>query len=74
MKNEEAKRGRGRPKGATSFSRIRLGDLNDHLGKEATVMVSKKWLEQMGINIPVEGKKTLTPIDDEPKIQFNITD
>lgn len=64
---------RGRPKGSTSFSNISLEDLNNHLGKNAIVVVSKKWLEQLGIYIEEKPKKVLTPVSDEPKIRFNVT-
>lgn len=64
---------RGRPKGSTSFTKVRLSDLNNHLGKHAPVVVSKKWLEQLGIHMEEKPKKVLTPVSDEPKIQFNVT-
>ena len=74
MKDQQEKRGRGRPKGSTSFSRIRLGDLINHLGSEASVVVSNKWLAQVGINAPETPIKTLTTVDEEPKIQFTVID
>lgn len=72
------KRGRGRPKGSTSFVSIRLSDLIDNLGSKAKVSVSKKWLEDVGIEI--EDVKTpvmqVSSITDEPEatetIQFEI--
>jgi hypothetical protein len=45
------KNNRGRPKGATSFVRIALGDLLEQLGEKATVVVSKKWLEGIGLDV-----------------------
>jgi hypothetical protein len=64
---------RGRPKGATSFTRIKLSDLINHVGKEAPVVVSKKWLEQIGFEVEETPIEVLTPVSDEPKIQFNVT-
>jgi cell division septal protein FtsQ len=45
------KRGRGRPKGSTSFVSIKLADLINNLGPNANVSVSKKWLDSVGIEI-----------------------
>ena len=59
---------RGRPKGATSFTRVRLLDLTNYLGKEAPVVVSKKWLEQIGFEVEEKTIEVLTPVSDEPKI------
>ena len=64
---------RGRPKGATSFTRVRLSDLTNYLGNEAPVVVSKKWLEQIGFQVEEKTIEVLTPVSDEPKIQFNVT-
>jgi len=64
---------RGRPKGATSFTRVRLSDLTNYLGNEAPVVVSKKWLEQIGFEVEEKAIEVLTPVSDEPKIQFNVT-
>ena len=64
---------RGRPKGATSFTRVRLCDLTDHLGSKAPVVVSKKWLKQIGFAVEKTPIEILTPVSDEPTIQFNVT-
>lgn len=64
---------RGRPKGATSFTNVRLEDLNNHLRKHAIVVVSKKWLEQIGMHVEEKPIEVLTPVSDEPKIRFNVT-
>lgn len=64
---------RGRPKGATSFTRVRLSDLMNHLGKEAPIVVSKKWLEQIGFAVEKTPIEILTPVSDETTIQFNVT-
>jgi|TARA_R100000084_G_scaffold107176_2_gene66645 hypothetical protein len=70
------KSNRGRPKGATSFVRIALCDLLDQLGEKATVVVSKKWLESIGLDVTSESKPS--PVDEVKKedeverIQFTI--
>jgi len=72
MKNDIEKRGRGRPKGATSFAKIKLNDLTNYLGRDASVVVSKKWLSEVGISIEDNPKKVLTPVDESDKIHFNV--
>jgi len=47
--------------------------LINHVGKEAPVVVSKKWLEQIGFEVEEKAIEVLTPVSDEPKIQFNVT-
>tara|TARA_R100000995_G_scaffold81961_1_gene55283 strand:- start:269 stop:505 length:237 start_codon:yes stop_codon:yes gene_type:complete len=47
----DKKSNRGRPKGATSFVRIALCDLLEQLGEKSTVVVSKKWLEGIGLDV-----------------------
>ena len=72
------KRGRGRPKGSTSFISIKLTDLNNSLGPNANVSVSKKWLDSVGIEIQESSTPSLTisSVTDEPEavetIQFQI--
>jgi hypothetical protein len=75
MNKNQATRGRGRPKGSTSFVKIKLSDLTGHLGHNAPVMVSKKWLEQVGIMVDeTEDVRKIKPvIEEEEKIQFNIS-
>ena len=41
------KSNRGRPRGATSFVRVSLRDLTQQIGENASVVVSKKWLESI---------------------------
>ena len=48
--NNNTKRKRGRPAGSTSFIRVRLVDLVGHLGSKGNVVVSKKWLEDIGFS------------------------
>ena len=78
------KRGRGRPKGSTSFISIKLADLVNNLGLNAKVSVSKRWLEGIGFEIeespaPVSAPApamTISSTTDEPNseevIQFEI--
>lgn len=42
---------RGRPIGATSTIRVKLGDLKKYLTDEATICVGRSWLEEIGIGI-----------------------
>ena len=51
MKNKTRKKGSGRPKGATSFTPVRLGDIYRLVGPENEdefVPVSRVWLEKKG--------------------------
>ena len=74
------KRGRGRPKGSTSFISIKLADLVNNLGLNAKVSVNKRWLE--GIGFEIEESPAPAPVmtissnTDEPNseevIQFEI--
>ena len=44
----------GRKKGATSCIRVALKDLCNLLNKNATVMVNKRWAEQVGVTVRYE--------------------
>ncbi len=78
------KRGRGRPKGSTSFISIKVADLINNLGPNAKVPVGKKWLEDIGFEIDDSPAPALAPAPvmtissttDEPNpeelIQFEI--
>lgn len=74
------KRGRGRPKGSTSFISIKLADLVNNLGLNAKVSVSKRWLEGIGFEIEESPAPapvmTISSTTDEPNseevIQFEI--
>ncbi len=44
----------GRKKGATSCIRVSLKELNDLLSNNATVMVNKRWAEQVGVGFKYE--------------------
>ena len=76
--NNTTKRGRGRPKGSTSFIKVKLSDLNANLGPNAKVAVSKKWLEDIGIEIQERSTPSLvgshdvtgsSSITNEPEVE-----
>lgn len=69
------KKKQGRPKGSTGshFVKVKMSDLANHIGSQGNVVVSKRWLQDMGIHVEEEAKKLLTPVNDEPKIQFKVT-
>jgi len=73
--NETSKK-RGRPRGSTSFTRININDLVQQVGSNATIVVSKKWLEEIGLTIqPATPKSTpIREVTEEPeeKIQFSV--
>jgi hypothetical protein len=73
--NNETKRGRGRPKGSTSLTKVRLADLMSQLPTGANIVVGKKWLEDMGLEINSPAPAPVaSPVEDqeEQKIQFKV--
>ena len=70
-------RGRGRPDGSTSFVRVSMVDLNDLIGQRGSVVVSKKWLDNIGIAVEEAAKPFIRaeeePMVDQPKIEFTLT-
>lgn len=48
---EAVKAGRGRPKGAGSFSSVTAGSLLSAVGEKAVVKVSRLWLAEQGITL-----------------------
>lgn len=77
MTTRKLNRGRGRPKGSTSFVKIKASELIKHVGEEMSIVVSKKWLDDIGI----EQKETFNPKveflhevkEDEAKIEFTVS-
>ena len=72
--NETPKK-RGRPRGSTSFTRVLLSDLAKQLGSEATIVVSKRWLEEIGLTVdpsPVKTETIKEEVETEEKIEFHI--
>ena len=51
MKQKKTRKvGSGRKKGSYSFLQVSLADLNKTLKDTATVLVSRKWAEQIGLS------------------------
>ena len=72
--NETPKK-RGRPKGSTSFARVNITDLTNAVGKNASIVVSKKWLEEIGLAVtpaPVKMISAQTTEEPEEKVQFSV--
>ena len=72
--NDTPKR-RGRPRGSTSFTRININDLAKQVGSDATIVVSKRWLEEIGLTIQSASPKApIREVAEEPeeKIQFSV--
>ena len=77
MNDTLVKKGRGRPAGSTSFVRINISDLINAVGQNARIVVSKKWLEEIGLTIESPAPKLIAiqaPVAaEETKIDFVIT-
>jgi len=72
--NETPKK-RGRPKGSTSFARVNITDLTNEVGKNASIVVSKKWMEEIGLSVtsaPVKMIVAQTTEETEEKVQFSV--
>ena len=72
--NETTKK-RGRPKGSTSFARVNITDLTNAVGKNASIVVSKKWMEEIGLSVtsaPVKMIAAQTTEETEEKVQFSV--
>ena len=51
MKHKKTRKvGSGRKKGSYSFLQVSLANLNETLKDSATVLVSRKWAEQIGLS------------------------
>ena len=81
---KKRKVGSGRKKGSYSFLQVRLSDLNDTLKDTATVLVSRKWAESIGMAGQVfvanpqnmetaTGKPTAKQEDSEP-VEMQLTE
>jgi len=80
MNSENIKRGKGRPVGSHSFVRVRLCDLVNLIGVNATVPVSKVWLRENGFEeavnapLPTISFRVAEPEEEpEEKIEFSLT-
>ena len=60
---------KGRPKGSkgSHHTTIKMSQLREYLGNEANVVVSRRWLAQMGIL--VEDNKSVV---DKPQIEYTV--
>jgi|TARA_Y100000310_G_C20225864_1_gene597888 hypothetical protein len=85
MKHKKKRKvGSGRKKGSYSFLQVSLADLNDTLKDTATVLVSRKWAEQIGLSGQVfvanaqamesaTGKAAAKPEDNAP-VEMKLTE
>ena len=72
--NETPKK-RGRPKGSTSFTRVNITDLTNAVGRNASIVVSKKWMQEIGLTVdpaPVKMIAAQTSEEPEEKIEFSV--
>lgn len=74
--NNNTKRKRGRPAGSISFARVKIADLIAQLGTNFTITVSKKWLEDIGLEVDSDKpNRVIAAVEsEEDKIQFTIED
>ena len=66
------KRGRGRPAGSTSFVNVSLADLEQFVGNNSAIPVSRVWLEKMGLTVQ-QVERTISEKSDNPTIEFKLT-
>ncbi len=70
------KSGSGRKAGSNSFVRVTLAELSDYIGKNTPMLVSRVWLENLGVSFSsaeVEKPKIeLTDSDKSDKVLFKI--
>jgi hypothetical protein len=62
----------GRPLGAKSCVRVKLKDVLKHLTPEATICVSKSWLEEIGLGIAeaeISTIKVVKPMPENTKVE-----
>lgn len=78
MNNQTETKRRGRPAGSTSFVRVNAFDLIDAVGKNTKIVVSKKWLEEIGLTIAESVVNISVAVEKEPdapqeKISYSLT-
>jgi hypothetical protein len=69
------KSGSGRKKGSNSFARVLFCDLKDYIGEKTPIVVSRVWLESLGIHSSEEDCSIKLPLTEEKessKIQFKV--
>jgi hypothetical protein len=71
--NNNTKRKRGRPAGSTSFARVKIADLIAQLGTNFTVTVSKKWLEDIGLEVDSDKpNRVIAAVESEESLENKI--
>ena len=74
MSNEAHIKRRGRPAGSTSFVRVNISDLINAVGQNARVVVSKKWLEEIGLTVEEPVATLISSVrEEQPRIEFTVT-
>ena len=85
---KQRKVGSGRKKGSVSFVQLSLEQLNEMLGPKATVLVSRKWAETVGLQgtavvatpqpintaAGVEPKSKKQEVQEEPQVEVQLTE
>ena len=70
------KSGSGRKAGSNSFVRVTFSDLNNYIGENTPMLVSRVWLENLGITFDSKAKeKPKIELTDEEKsdtVLYNI--
>lgn len=59
MNTSSKSNGRGRTKGSFSFTTMTLKDLQAQLGADANVVLSRKWVESIGLKNAGEAKNSI---------------
>ena len=73
------KKGSGRRKGSNSFVKITFSDLKDYISEKTPMVVSRVWMESLGLTTASEPKPItlkslkLTEEETSSKIPFKIT-
>jgi hypothetical protein len=59
MSESKVKSGRGRTVGSYSFVTMKLGDLCNQLNPNTNIVLSRKWVEAIGLTATVAAKNSL---------------
>jgi hypothetical protein len=68
------KKGSGRKAGSNSFVRVTFSELSEYIGKNTPMLVSRVWLENIGISIesPKKSKIKLTDEGESDTVLFKV--
>lgn len=68
------KKGSGRKAGSNSFVRVTFSDLNNYIGENTPILVSRVWLENLGISFDSKEKPKikLTDKEESDTVLYNI--